>query len=279
MTLVYNERRFKYAIIDREMSYSSDIIPPGLLGPKYSFADELKTPSEMGIRKDGSFDGIMRAVGGINYYVDAIGFGEATMLAKDLGMNQNPLGIRYFMKTGSTCHNGADMYEYISTVPHGLPGRVGDEVQKTLGVKFRGLAPGIIEDAASALNPLPILSAAIQSGYAKCKKVTLPVGDMNGRIKSDYDQSPSGTWIPDPIKIIKGLPHQTRWVYDQYIGMEEYDNSPKTEQPGVLPVTEGFEDISTQWLTSMKASKTSTLGAGILFAIVVFGILSFKHTK
>ena len=66
----------------------------GLLGPKYSFADELKTPSEMGINQDGSFDGIMRSVAGINYYTDAIGFGESTLLAKGQGMNQNPLGIR-----------------------------------------------------------------------------------------------------------------------------------------------------------------------------------------
>ena len=87
----------------------------GLLGPKYSYADELRTPSELGIGRNGSFDGIMRAVGGVNYYVDAIGFGEATGLAKSAGMNQQPLGIRYFIKTGATCSNGADMYEYIST--------------------------------------------------------------------------------------------------------------------------------------------------------------------
>ena len=92
----------------------------GLLGPKYSFADELSTPSELGIGRDGSFSGIMRAVAGVNYYVDAIGFGEATGLAKMSGMDQVPLGIQYFMKTGATCSNGADMYEYVSTIPKGL---------------------------------------------------------------------------------------------------------------------------------------------------------------
>jgi hypothetical protein len=97
----------------------------------------------------------MRAVGGINYYTDAIGFGEATGIARQQGLNQQPLGIQYFIKTGQTCSNGADMYEHISTIPSGLPGRVGKEVKRTLGVDMRGLAPGIMEDAASALNPLP----------------------------------------------------------------------------------------------------------------------------
>ncbi len=96
----------------------------GLLGPKYSYADELRAPSELGIGRDGSFDGIMRAVGGINYYVDAIGFGQSSMVARQMGLHQTPLGIRYFIKTGQTCSNGADMFEYIDTVPKGLPGRV-----------------------------------------------------------------------------------------------------------------------------------------------------------
>ena len=270
--LSYEKYRDHLSLIFRIYSREMDLVPEGLLGPKYSFADELKTPSEMGIRKDGSFDGIMRAVGGINYYVDAIGFGEATMLAKDLGMHQNPLGIRYFMKTGSSCDNGADMYEYISTVPNGLPGRVGDEIQKTLGVKFRGLAPGIVEDAASALNPLPILSAAIHSGYGKCKKVTLPVGDMNGRIKSDFDQSKSGVWIPDPVKMINGMPHQTRWVLDQYVTMEDYDNTPKTVEPGTLPATEGF-------CNSPSPSSTEKVAAGVLFAALVIGILTYVKKR
>lgn len=56
-----------------------------MLGPQYNYADELKTPSELGIGRDGSFEGIMRAVSGVNYYVDAIGFGQSTGLAKAQG--------------------------------------------------------------------------------------------------------------------------------------------------------------------------------------------------
>lgn len=233
-----------------------------MLGPKYSFADELKAPSELGIGRDGSFDGIMRAVGGVNYYVDAIGFGESTMIAKNMGMTQTPLGIRYFMKTGQTCSNGADMYEYISTVPSGLPGRMGGEIKRAMGVDFRGLAPGIMEDAVGALNPLPLFKAVTGSGYAKCKKVTLPVGDTRGNVRSSYD--PNNVWITDNYKVRDGMgPSQTRWVFDSFIGMEEYDATPKTEQSGVLP--EGFQNPG------------ANITAGVLFATLCIGMLLWNH--
>ena len=238
----------------------------GLLGPKYSFADELATPTEIGVGRDGSFDGIMRAVGGVNYYVDAIGFGEATGLAKMQGMNQTPLGIRYFIKTGAACSNGADMYEYIDTVPQGLPGRVGAEVQRTMGVKFRGLAPGIVGDAVGALNPAPLFQSVIGSGYAQCKKVTLPVGDMKNQVRSSFDKS--NVWITDPYKVVGGAPSQTRWVMDKYISQEQYDGTAKTENPGVLPNTEGF-----------VGNSGNTIMAGVLFAALFLGVATWTANK
>jgi hypothetical protein len=238
----------------------------GLLGPKYSFADELSTPSEIGVGRDGSFDGIMRAVGGVNYYVDAIGFGEATALAKLQGMNQSPLGIRYFIKTGATCSNGADMYEYISTVPAGLQGRVGTEIEKTMGVKFRGLAPGIMGDAIGALNPMPLFQSVIGSGYAQCKKVTMPVGDMKGQVRSAFDNS--NVWITDPYKQVGGEPSQTRWVFDKYVTQEDYDAAPKTEKAGTLPETEGF-----------SVNSSNTIAAGVLFAALFLGMVAWTKNK
>jgi hypothetical protein len=201
-----------------------------LLGPSYSYADELATPSELGIGPDGSADGIMRAVAGVNYYTDAIGFGESTMLAKAQGWRQKPLGIRYFSKTGATCSNGAAMYEYIDTTPPGLPGRVGKEIQKTLGVEMKGLGPGIMSDAAGALNPLPMLKAVVGSAYVACKKVSLPVGDLNGNIKSPHD----GTqWITDKDTQYGGNgPFQTRWVYDRDVSQADYDATQKSEIEG-----------------------------------------------
>ena len=248
----------------------------GLLGPKYSFADQLLCPSEIGVHRSGTIDGVATAVGGINYYVDAIGFGEATLFAKGMKkLQQRPLGLRYFLKTGQTCHNGADMYEYISSVPSGLPGSAGETVKKMMGgTELRGLAPGIMEDSIGALNPLPMFKSVMGSGYAKCKKETRPVGDEYGRTSSPFDSNE--VWVPEKTRIkyvkngqIKGVsegnkPHQTRWVFDSYISQEEYNNSPKTEAPGTFPV-EGF-------LGSSDPGK-SQLAAGLLLSMLFLGVV------
>ena len=111
-----------------------------------------------------------------------------------------------------------------------------------------------------------MFKAVIGSGYAKCKKVTLPVGDMNGQTHSAYD--PSNVWIPDPWKPVGGQPSQTRWIFDRYVSMEEYDATSKTEKAGVLPPTEGFAD-----------NTTSKVAAGVLFAALFFGVVSYVHAR
>ena len=223
----------------------------GAFGPNYSYADELKGPSEIGVREGGSPDAITDAVAGVNYYVDAIAFGQSTSIAKANDLENQRLGLRYFLKTGMKCSNGADMYEYVDTIPKPLPGRIGEEIRKTLGTDMRGLAPGILQDATSALNPVPLFQAATGSGYARCKKVTLPVGDDTGRIKSRYG---GADWIEGPIQWIGGKPHQTRWVFDTYISSEEDAKTAKTE---------GFAD----------GPSSQTIAAGVLFGALLLGFL------
>ena len=121
-------------------------------------------------------------------------------------------------------------------------------------------------DAVGALNPLPLFKSAIGSGYVQCKKVTLPVGDLKGQVQSGFD--PSNVWITDPYKVVNGAPSQTRWVMDKYITQEEYDAAPKTEQPGVLPNTEGFSGDS-----------GNTIAAGILFAALFLGVAAWAVRK
>ena len=236
-----------------------------MLGPSYSYADELAAPSELGIGRDGSIDGIMRAVAGVNYYVDAIGFGEATMLAKGMGLNQQPLGLRYFMKTGATCSNGADMYDYIDTVPPGMSGRIGNEIKNAMGVDMKGMAPGIMSDAVGALNPMPMFKSIVGGGYSQCKKVTRQVGDLRNSVRSRFDGN--NVWITDPWKSINGTPAQTRWVHDKYISQEEYDNTPKTEKEGALPDTGG--NFSEGFM-----NPENKIAAGLLFTVLLFGVIT-----
>ena len=162
--------------------------PNGALGPKFSYADQVASPQDIGVRAGGDFDAIQGALAGVSYYVDTIGFGSRSMVSKTLGAReQKPIGLRYFMKTGITCTNGKDMYEYVDSIPKGdaLGKRIGDAIQGTMGVGLRGLGPGMVEDAKSALDPMPILNAVVGNAYPKCKQVRLPVGDQNGRTRSD----------------------------------------------------------------------------------------------
>ncbi len=229
--------------------------------PQYSYADELASPRELGIAvdPDGSFDSIMRAVGGINYYSDAIAFGDSTVFAKQQGMTQKPLGIRFFAKTGATCSNGADMYEYVDNIPKGIGGRVGTEMEAMGLPNLRGMGPGILEDAVSSLNPVPLLNAAVNGGYAKCKQVQLPVGDSSGRVASRF--APDKPWIKDPVKMVNGVPHQTRWVLDKWISQNDYDKEPKTRKGK----GEGFQ-------SRMESLKTSQVAATVLLVALVGGL-------
>ena len=128
------------------------------LGPYYDFSNELQYPSEIGIRRDGDiFSGpwqIIRNAEGMKYYVDSMAFGSRS---GGLGIPQSPLGLNYFFKTGLSCSNGADMYQYMSTVSTGLPGGMGAGLQKTLGANLQGLAPGVLQDSYEGLNPTPML--------------------------------------------------------------------------------------------------------------------------
>jgi hypothetical protein len=240
----------------------------GMMGPDYSFADELKTPAEVGVRSGGSAGDIIDAVAGVGYYTDVIGFGERT------GINQHnmvPMGLRYFMSTGSTCSNGALMFEYIDTTPKGnlLGKRIGKAITDMGLPAMRGLAPGILEDARDALNPFPLFNAAMGSGYPKCKQVTLPVGDLNGNTTSPYDNTK--VWIKGEIN--PGST-QTRWVQDTdaggypvFMSQTDYENEPKLYYPDGTPI-EGF--CSPDDAAARKRTVASLLLGGLIFATAVF---------
>lgn len=191
--------------------------PNGALGPKFSYADQVASPQDIGVRAGGDFDAIQGALAGVSYYVDTIGFGSRSMVSKTLGAReQKPIGLRYFMKTGITCTNGKDMYEYVDSIPKGdaLGKRIGDAIQGTLGVGLRGLGPGMVEDAKSALDPMPILNAVVGNAYPKCKQVRLPVGDQNGRTRSDEGD----IWVEtEGLEYNGSQPMQTRWILDSYV--------------------------------------------------------------
>jgi hypothetical protein len=130
-------------------------------------------------------------------------------------MNLQPLGINYFLKTGMTCSNGAEMWHYMEGIPKGdaLGKKMAQVMQRMKLPALRGLAPGMIEDAKNGLDPAPLINSLFGSGYPKCKRVTLPVGDAYRRIR---DPDTGENWIGDTtgLTYVGGKPMQTRWVQE-----------------------------------------------------------------
>lgn len=195
------------------------------LGPDYSFADEMPLPSQVGVRKGDSLTSVLDAAKGAAFYADMIGFGApSSPFTRSMNFKPFPMGVNYFLKTATKCSNGADMWTYINGIPEGTAlGKRVKLAMEQLGMPpLKGLAPGMLEDAQAALNPLPVLNSLFGSGYAKCKQVQLPVGDAFGRIKSLEGKEWIRPLFPGDIQTIGVYPHQRRWVFDRWITQEEY---------------------------------------------------------
>jgi hypothetical protein len=191
---------------------------------------------------------VVNAVKGVGFYTDQIGFGSPSTSLTN-GMNLRPLGINYFLNTGSTCSNGATMWHYMEGIPTGdALGKGAKRAMEEMGLPpLKGLAPGMIEDAKNALNPAPLMNTLFGSGYPQCKQVTLHVGDAYNRIQ---DPATGEYWISDPeMAQYNGSQYvQTRWVQDTYrngdpinMDKETFDNTTKTyNKDGTPKTSSGF---------------------------------------
>jgi hypothetical protein len=190
---------------------------PGFLGPDYNPADEMLPPASIGVKRGGDLDDVLGAVKGVIYYGDMMGFGQASSGFTEGMPGLRPLGVNYFVNSGLTCSNGATMWEYVQTIPTG--GALGEKIKNAIrGVglpQLRGMAPGILEDAESALNPFPVINAVVGSGYPQCRLVKKQVGDFDGKI-----YNVDGVLLVDPEGLIgsgDGPYFQEHWIQDRTV--------------------------------------------------------------
>ena len=126
----------------------------GFFGSPYNPADAMKTPTQLNIKVGSSIGDVVNAIKGVGFYTDQIGFGSPSTGLTN-GMPLQPLGVNYFLNTGTICSNGAQMWEYIQGVPDGSA--LGQKMKTTMAQMglppLRGLAPGMIEDMKRALDP------------------------------------------------------------------------------------------------------------------------------
>lgn len=225
----------------------------GFFGSPYNPADAMKTPPQLGVQVGSSISDVAQAVKGVGFYTDQIGFG-APSTGLTSGMPLQPLGVNYFLNTGTICSNGAQMWEYIQGIPEG--NALGEGVKRTMAEMglppLKGLAPGMIEDVKRALDPSPLLTSVFGSGYPQCRLVALPVGDAYGRKE---DPATGESWISDPDTAYfqDGKWWQKKWVQDItpkgepiQLTRDEWVSTPKTYHPDGRPKQqEGFQSLLT----------------------------------
>ena len=166
------------------------------------------------------------------------------------------------------------MWYYVDGVPDGSAvGKTVKEALRRSGLPaLRGLAPGMLEDAKAGLDPKPVVAALLGSGYAQCRKVTLPVGDTFGNISNPKTKE---KWILGNVEMKGRIPHQTRWVQDVdaagnpiYLFVDEWDKAPKTHCPDGKSKAEygGTCPPNTEGFTLKVASQTRNLEGWIVAA-------------
>lgn len=203
---------------------------PGFLGPDYSPADQMLPPASIGVKRGDSLESVLKAVKGVAYYGDMIGFGGPSSGFTQGMPGLNPLGVNYFINSGLKCSNGATMWEYVQTIPTG--NALGSNIKNALASSglpgLKGMAPGIIEDAESALNPMPVINAVVGSGYPQCRLVRMKVGDYDGKI-----QNVDGKLLVDPEGLLvdsNGAYYQEHWIQDRRPTGNRRDGETTSEQ-------------------------------------------------
>lgn len=264
---------------EKRTSILPSMVPSGIgfFGSPYKPADAMLTPPQIGVEVGNDMGDVINAVKGVGFYSDQIGFG-APSTGLTQGMPLQPLGVNYFMKTGLSCSNGADMWQYMQGITQGdALGEKLKMVMSEMGLPpLKGLAPGMVEDAENALNPSPLINALFGSGYPQCKQVTLPVGDAYGRIA---DPDTGEVWISNSDTAVNnGNGYvQTYWVQDTdrqgnpvNLTRDQWVAAQKTFNPDGTPVQtkqqEAFENFMTR--------PTTVIAVGVL---CLLGLAFVKH--
>ena len=140
-----------------KMENGADSVSTDILGPAYSYADNIPGPGSLGVGNEGSFGQLNSNLGAVGTYVD-------TMIQGD-----PPLGNRFYVNTGGTCTapDGSiqSRYNIINNMPSGS--EIMPAGFKNLGSSLNGLIPGIIGDI-EGLNPFYMLKSLAADSNPKC---------------------------------------------------------------------------------------------------------------
>lgn len=156
-----------------------------VMGPSYSYVDNIQSPSALGVGSDGSMSQVARNIDGIVTYVQYLISGPA-------------MGNRFFVKTGGTCtapdgssQSRSNYVNNVTDAAEALP----ESMRRDLGglaSDFNGLIPGMIQDV-EGLNPVSLFNSLSADSVPTCECYSCPVtsgvsnGFLNTTLSPDYD--------------------------------------------------------------------------------------------
>ena len=156
-----------------------------VMGPSYSYVDNIQSPSALGVGSDGSMSQVARNIDGVVTYVQYLISGPA-------------MGNRFFIKTGGTCtapdgssQSRSNYVNNVTDAAEALP----ESMRRDLGglaSDFNGLIPGMIQDV-EGLNPVSLFNSLSADSVPTCECYSCPVtsgvsnGFLNTTLSPDYD--------------------------------------------------------------------------------------------
>ena len=153
-----------------------------IMGPSYSYAENIKGPSALGVGSRGTLSQLGTNTGAIFQYVKYMISGPA-------------LGNQYFVNTGGSClasdKSTQPRYSYINNVSSGK-GVLPEAMKNDLGgiaSDFDGLLPGMLEDV-EGLNPVHLFSSLAADSTPACECYTCPVSGGEESRFMNKDLSP-----------------------------------------------------------------------------------------
>lgn len=154
-----------------------------VLGPKYDYVKNIKTPSELGMSSRGSISQAARNVGGLIDYTEVLITGKGR--ASKTG---GAMGNKFFLQTGAKCNDvngGGEQTRslYINNVPQGNIPFITSSTGANFS-EFKGLIPGTMSTMGQ-LNPMKIFQAFMMKGTPDCQSITMQTIDTNNNKSSE----------------------------------------------------------------------------------------------
>lgn len=156
-----------------------------ILGPSYSYSDNIPGPTSLGVGSDGSFGQLSTNLGAATTYVKMMITGDP------------PLGNSFFVNTGGACTapdgSTQSRMNFINNISSGkdlVPQSLNE--LSFLTSDLNGLIPGVVGDI-EGLDPLYLFNAMTADSTPTCSCYSCPTtsgskfGFLNPELSPDFD--------------------------------------------------------------------------------------------